>query len=579
MFDKIILYGPARYLSVAALERMFRIIAWTLYGLRLTAALAVLVIIIQLSYPRQIARPFTRLDNTAVSLWSGGRLARLAAANGQKPYIFTMAGHNYQELPASVGIASDSGGTAVRVLHYSLGQRLIPLSLVFHGDSTSRKQVNNSSLHKGLQKFAEARAQDPANASVIKAGGVYTGIKPEKLGYVVDTGRLQAAIVKAPFAAAIRVPQKAVQPAITQQKAQAVLAAWQAQTDKPLSLRSNGQAITIPVTTLRDWAVISTNQRQDEVFITYDQAAIKAWLNTYAASVAVAPKPAVQYVQDDIVVNTTDGTNGAALNFDSSAAGIIAAFKAPARSADIQITPVAFATQQVRSYSATSKGLQTLINDWSAAHKGMTAGVSFQEIGGQDRSAGFNDNKQFYTASIYKLFVVDYAYHLIETNQLSPSSLVLGAGKSVDACFEVTIVVSDNICPQALGDQLGWINIDAYAKQQGFTATSLVDHSWSTDTHDVASYLGKLNAGSLINASDTAALLNKMQRQVYRSAIPAGSVGSTVSDKVGFYGSYWHDAAIVQSKKATYVLVVFTSNGGTPVIKDLAAQIQQTLNQ
>ena len=579
MFDKIILYGPARYLSVASLARLFRIIAWILYGLRLTAALAVLIIILQLCYPRQIARPFSRLDGTAVSLWSRGRLVHLAVANGRKPYTFAVAGHNYQELPASIGVASDSSGTAAGVLHYSLSWRLVPLSLVFHGDSMSRKRINSSGIHKGLQEFAEARAQDPTNASVIKAAGVYTGITPDKLGYVVDTGRLQAAIVKAPFAATIKVPQRAVQPAITQQKVQAVLADWRVQTDKSLSLHGSSQAITIPVDTLRSWAIISTNQRQDEIFITYDQPAIKAWLNTYAASVTVAPKPAVQSVQDDVVTSTTNGSNGATLNFDSSAASIIAAFKAPDRSANMQITPLAFTTQQVRSYSATSHGLQTLINDWGTAHKGTSVAVSFQEIGGQSRSAALNDNQQFYTASIYKLFVVADAYHLIEANQLSPNTLVLGAGKSVDACLEATIVVSDNTCPQALGDQLGWINVDAYAKQQGFGATSLVDHDWSTNTHDVGSYLNKLYTGSLINAGDTTVLLNKMQRQIYRSAIPAGSVGSTVSDKVGFYGNYWHDAAIVQSQKATYVLVVFTSGTGPSPIKDLAAQIQQTLNQ
>jgi hypothetical protein len=93
------------------------------------------------------------------------------------------------------------------------------------------------------------------------------------------------------------------------------------------------------------------------------------------------------------------------------------------------------------------------------------------------------------------------------------------------------------------------------------------------------SYLSKLNAGSLMNATDTASLLDKMQRQVYRSAIPAGSVGSTVQDKVGFYGAYWHDAAIVHTAKATYILVVFTNGPGAGAIKDLAAQIQQTINQ
>jgi beta-lactamase class A len=88
-----------------------------------------------------------------------------------------------------------------------------------------------------------------------------------------------------------------------------------------------------------------------------------------------------------------------------------------------------------------------------------------------------------------------------------------------------------------------------------------------------------LYGGSLINGGDTSALLDKMGRQIYRSGIPAGSAGSTVYDKVGFYGTYWHDAAIVRGAKATYVLVALTTGSSSGPIKELAQEIQQTLNQ
>jgi beta-lactamase class A len=579
MLIKIILRSPARHWNIAALARLFWIIAWVLYILRMTAALAVLIIIVQLVYPHQIARPFTRLDGRGVGFRSKSKLAALASMSGQEPYILALAGHNYRITPASIGITANANASAAQVLHYSLGRRLVPLSLVIHRGAASSKHIDTARLRAGLQKFAESRAQDPVNAAIIKNGKVYSGIKPAKLGHIVDTAQLQTDIGEAPFGDRIQVPRQAVQPAITEPMVEAVLAAWRAQTAKPLTLHAGTQAVVIPTGILQAWASISTNQKQDKVFVTYDQAAIKAWLSAYTGSVAVAPKPAVQHVQDDVITNTTDGSNGVALDPLGTVAAIIGALSSPARSTSVQVAPIAFTTQQVRSYSATSKGIQILINDWGAGHKGSSVAVSFQEIGGQGRSAALNDSQQFYTASIYKLFVEAYAYHLIEANQLSPNALVLGVGKSVETCLEATIVVSDNTCPQALGDQLGWLNIDAYAKQQGFKATSLTDHTWSTDTHDVMSYLSKLSDGSLMNAGDTAALLNKMQRQVYRSAIPAGSTGSAVSDKVGFYGSYWHDAAIVQSSKATYILVVFTNNSGPAAIKDLAAQIQQTINQ
>ena len=583
MLFKLVLRTPAARWNIAALERLTG--AWRRFKrlARMAGAAFVLLMLTQLLYPHQLVRPFARLDGAAIGGWSNSRLATyLAGSVAERPYVLAVTGHTYKLAPASLGIAVNARATAAAVTRYSFADRLVPFSLFEHRQFTEQKTVNDAVLTGSLQKFADERAQDPEDATLAKQNGVYSAVLPGKPGYVVDVKGLQRRLLGAAAGSRLDVPQIAVQPKITQAMLTDAFDNWRHQTGKPVELLLGAQLVTIPPATLQSWVAVAPNQKEDAVLITYDMAAIKQWLTGYASRVYVAPQQATQYIADGVLAKTQPGSDGSTLDVDKSADAVVAAFKAPAvpvRLAAASLQPVPFGTRQVRSYSPTSKGLQARINDWAAGYKPGSVAVSLQEIGGQGRSASLNDTGQFFTASIYKLFVVAYTYHLIETNQLSPSTGVLGTGKSVDACLEATIVVSDNTCPEALGGQLGWVNILAYAQQQGFTATSLADHNWSTDSHDVASYLQKLNAGALINATDTAALLNKMQRQAYRGGIPAGSAGSLVQDKVGFYGAYWHDAAIVHTVKANYILVIFTNGPGVVAIKDLAAEVQQTIDQ
>jgi beta-lactamase class A len=582
MLNKLVLRSPAARCKITTLARLLFVLHWLKRGGQLAGGVLGVLLITQLLYPRQLTRPFIQLDSVRVGGWSSSRLTGyLENTTAKRPYVLAITGRNYKFMPANLGVSINTRATTTAATQYSLAERLTPFSLFTHKKFTDQRVVNKTQLSDSIQQFAVARAQDPEDASLAKQNGIYSAVVPGKPGYIVDTKSLQAHIAIAAIGSHLVVPRIAIPPKITQAMLTAALDDWRQQTGKPIELLIGAQPVTIPPATLQSWVAVTPNQKQDAVLITYDTAAIKSWLGSYAPKVYVAPQPGTRYIEDGTVANTVGGSNGASLDVDKSATVVEAAFTqgSPVRLAAAALQPIPFTTHDVRVYTPTSKGLQVLINDWAAHYSPGSVAVSLQEIGGQSRSATFNDTGQFFTASIYKLFVVAYTYHLIETGQLDPNSLVLGAGKSVNSCLEVTIVVSDNTCPEALGDQLGWINIDAYAQQQGFTATSFINHDWSTDTHDVMSYLSKLNAGSLMNATDTASLLDKMQRQVYRSAIPAGSVGSTVQDKVGFYGAYWHDAAIVHTAKATYILVVFTNGPGAGAIKDLAAQIQQTINQ
>ena len=353
------------------------------------------------------------------------------------------------------------------------------------------------------------------------------------------------------------------------------MTSWQQQTSKPFTLKVGSQSLTVPIADLKEWVAISANQAQDAVVITYDTAAIGRWLSANAADLLyVAPKSATSYLRDNVITSSSAGSNGQAMDITKTTAQFTSALQSQTHQTTAVATVVSFKTNRVASYSPTSHGLQLLINSWAGKR---SVAVSFAELGGQGRTASLNSTKQFFAASIYKLYMAHYTYNLIETGKLSASAPVLATSQTVSSCLEKMIVVSDNDCPHKFANQFGWATVDNFTHQHGFVGTSMI--TTRTTTADTSRFLSQLQAGNLLNSGDTSSLLGFMGRQIFRQAIPAGSPGATVYDKVGIYNGYWHDAAIVRSPHANYTLVVFTSSGGPTPIKSLASQIQQTLAQ
>lgn len=151
------------------------------------------------------------------------------------------------------------------------------------------------------------------------------------------------------------------------------------------------------------------------------------------------------------------------------------------------------------------------------------------------------------------------------------------AGTTVSNCLRVMIVVSDNSCPEAFANRFGWSTINSFAAKNGFGAANVQYGENAVTAAVMADYLVRLANGELLDKTNTETLLGYMGKQTHRSAIPAGLPGVTVQDKPGFYGGTWHDAAIVRSTKAAYVLVVLTEGTGASAIASLAKQIDALL--
>ncbi len=577
MITKFILNSRASRWDIERLSRLLKGIHYLKRGLQSALFFVVFIVSIQLAYPSHMARPLMWSNGHYMGFWSDKRLDHYLQKNSNQPYLLEMFGRIYQFKPSDLGMNVDVNSNVSGAFKYNLKQRLVPFTLISPKEWSPNRSIRPEKLNNFLKNFAVVYAQEPVIASVQKTNGVYSAVLPDKVGYVVNTEALKKLILTTSYGSNIAVPLTEVAPKITQKMLKDAIKVWYDETASPMDIQFGKKTVTVSTDILRQWAVISVNQQKDAVSLTYDAASIKSWLAGYSSLVYVDPKDSINYLRDQEVTNVVTGTNGQALDIDTSTDNIITALLGHSRTASASVGTVTFKKSQINSFSPSSYGIQLLINNWAAQRKGMTAAVSFQEIGGAGRVASLNPDQSFFSASIYKLFVAYYIYNLIETGKLDLNSPIPSLGQTVDSCIELMIVISNNSCPQQFGRQFGWDNESSFVKAHGFNSTSFSKST--TTTGDVAKFLDQLYSGNLLNSANRASLLDKMGRQVFRSAIPAGSPGSQVYDKVGFLGRSWHDAAIVRGNKADYMLVVFTENGGAPAIKDLASQIQETINQ
>jgi beta-lactamase class A len=233
-------------------------------------------------------------------------------------------------------------------------------------------------------------------------------------------------------------------------------------------------------------------------------------------------------------------------------------------------------TQIVRTYSRNSKGIQALINYWLST-RGAQFGINFKTIDGQI-AASHNPDKQFTSASVYKLFLAYVIYSKVEAGEMSLSDSSYN-GYTVQKCIEIMITISTNECAIALGNTVGWNANDPKLKAIGINDTTLTSNNHLTTARDTSTILTALHNGTILNAEHREQLLGLLRRQIHRYGIPAGSAGMTVADKVGYLGSFTHDVAIVYHPKGSYVLSILSTGGSFYPFADLARQINSVMNQ
>jgi beta-lactamase class A len=277
-----------------------------------------------------------------------------------------------------------------------------------------------------------------------------------------------------------------------------------------------------------------------------------------------------------VETSRSNGAAGEGLNIDATADAVIAAATQNQPTVQGVIQAIEPVYRVARNYSRSSHGLQALLNYWDESEAGSW-GIVLKDFNGSVQ-ANISPDRQFTSASVYKIYVAYVVYSKADAGQIDMGSPTSN-GNTVSGCMEIMIVRSDNACGNALGEMIGWGSSNGMLHAQGFTSASIAYGGQSTTANDAAKFLIALQNGYLLSPGNRSDLLSKMGRGIYRYAIPAGSVGMHSANKLGALGSFNHDVAIVYHPRGTYVLSVFSNGSSHARIRELARQIAQTMGQ
>ena len=240
-------------------------------------------------------------------------------------------------------------------------------------------------------------------------------------------------------------------------------------------------------------------------------------------------------------------------------------------------------TQQPTSNTNESSGkekklpnIQLTIDEFIKNNPGTYA-IKITDINGRSL-AEVNGDQQFFTASIYKLFVAYVGYQKIDDGTYDLNEPYI-TGYTRGECLDAMIRASYSPCAEKMWTELGKESITEQMKSYGLINTSLT--GLYTSANDSAIMLQKIAKGEGLSENSKKSYLDSMKSQdsKFRRGLPAGFTKSTVYNKVGWNeDKEWHDTAIIELSNGQKVVVAILTTGvGYKTVARLGAKIEQAL--
>ncbi len=212
-------------------------------------------------------------------------------------------------------------------------------------------------------------------------------------------------------------------------------------------------------------------------------------------------------------------------------------------------------------------GLEPAVRDWITSQKNSEWSVVIQDLDNPNNRLAINSDKQYYTASLYKLLITLPLVQKVPFEQWQTQKLK--DGSTYAKCTHLMLALSDNPCGEAIGYSVGWSKAEKSLRNAGLTRTALATSDLKTTAADMTTFLEGLAHGKWFEQKARDSIMSSMAQGKYRSGIPAGCSGCQVYNKIGDLKGYLHDAAIVNDQSSNYVLVVLSKGGSYKQIADL----------
>jgi beta-lactamase class A len=186
----------------------------------------------------------------------------------------------------------------------------------------------------------------------------------------------------------------------------------------------------------------------------------------------------------------------------------------------------------------------------------------------------------FYAASLFKVWVMLEAFHQRQAGllrfdeqytvsdyyaslSLNPGELPLCSQVTAQAALREMMSVSDNVAANIMLERVGYANMNAMLRGQGLAVSGITS---TGDVYTTASGMEQLLEAiarqEAVSAEASAEMLSLLASEVIDNRLPALLPPETrVAHKTGSWANATHDAGIVYSPKATYVIVVLSELG------------------
>lgn len=535
-------------------------------------ALLAVLMLIQIFYPSNRLLPFTTIDGRSFAFQTRSDTTKqLNTAYKNHTVNIYMGIESKPVTSPKLSVADITVDNTERInkLDYPWYLRLVPTSLFWAGlkQTSPPKPVFGNTFDDYVNKSLMPSCQEqPIDATLKVSGDTLELVKAESGGQcaaneVIDSIKKVAPVIGK--SSSIRVNRKELPPELDDAAAQKKATELNARLKNGVTIVANGQPVIVQAKDILGWLDFATKDKALAATVNADKAA--TWL---AAQVSpkIAVKPGISYVitKDFTETSRQNGAPGKALDMKATVDEVQAVVDGGKPSANAIAKDVPPVEQYTRTYSASDAGLSALMANYAKDHPG-SYGISMIELDGKKRRASYNGDKQFVTASTYKLFV---AYSLMKQ---------IDAGKrdwdSNAACFNKMISLSDNACAESFLNSLGLKTVSDDIQAIGMkNSTFMKSGGPYTTANDLTLELGMIATGQNFSSANQQRLISAMKANVFRKGIPAG-VNGTVADKVGFMNGLLHDAAIVYSPSGTYVLAIMTDGSSWETIADLAKQL------
>lgn len=243
-----------------------------------------------------------------------------------------------------------------------------------------------------------------------------------------------------------------------------------------------------------------------------------------------------------------------------------------------------YAKNDISSSAQTNSDTQ-IENIFSNNFSGCGGNVSY---GYYNYSTGENfikNSRKMKSASVIKLFIMEYAYSLMEKEEISSDTQVSGA--KLSSLIESMITISDNNATNALIDYFTMDKLNAYFAENGYNDTTIgrrmLDFDAQkagkdnfTSVNDVMKFLNKLYANKGNKYSDD--MLSVMSRQKVSTKIRRNMPTDVkICNKTGELSDVENDAGIVFTQNGDFAVVFIVNSTDTYNVQNAIAKTTRQL--